>query len=102
MGTWVHWVLYDLPVSTTSLPAKLPADETLPNGARQGITDFKKVGYGGPYPPPGKPHRYFCKLYALDTALALKPRATEAQVLKAMEGHVLAETSLMGSYQRGH
>jgi Raf kinase inhibitor-like YbhB/YbcL family protein len=100
-GTWVHWVVYDLPASTTLLPAKLPPDEILPDGTRQGITDFKKVGYGGPYPPPGKPHRYFFKLYALDTALALKPRATKQQLLKAMQGHILAETSLMGVYQRG-
>jgi Raf kinase inhibitor-like YbhB/YbcL family protein len=101
MGTWVHWVLYDLPATLSSLPAKTPAVETLPNGARQGITDFKQVGYGGPYPPPGKPHRYFFKLYALDTALGLKARATKPQLLKAMEGHILAETSLMGTYQRG-
>jgi Raf kinase inhibitor-like YbhB/YbcL family protein len=101
MGTWVHWVLYDLPASATSLPAKLPTDETLPSGARQGTTDFKKIGYGGPYPPRGKPHRYFFKLYALDMTLALKPRATKPQVLKAMQGHILAETSLMGTYQSG-
>ena len=100
MGTWVHWVLYGLPSKTSELPEKLPAVDTLPDGARQGITDFKRTGYGGPCPPPGKRHRYYFKLYALDTELVLKPRATKAALLKAMESHVLAEASLMGTCQR--
>ena len=100
VGTWVHWVLYDLPVTTTDLAEKVPTSETLPTGAKQGINDFKRVGYGGPCPPPGKPHRYYFKLYALDADLALKPRATKAELLRAMEGHLLAEGQLMGTYQR--
>jgi hypothetical protein len=78
----------------------VPATETLPNGAKQGLNDFRRVGYGGPCPPPGRPHRYFFKLYALDTELALKPRATKQDLVRAMAGHVLAEAQLMGTYQR--
>ena len=100
MGTWVHWVLYGLPGTTTSLPENVVASEMLSGGARQGLTDFRRVGYGGPCPPPGKPHRYFFKLYALDTELALKPRATKAELVSAMTGHVLAEGTLMGTYGR--
>lgn len=99
-GTWVHWVLYVLPASTRNLPERLPTNDTLPNGVKQGLTDFKRTGYGGPCPPTGNPHRYFFKLYALDTELELEPRATKQQLLKAMQGHILAEASLMGEYQR--
>ena len=99
-GTWVHWVIYGLPAEARELPAALPGAETLPDGARQGLNDFGRVGYGGPCPPPGKPHRYFFKLYALDTVLTLKPRATKAELLQAMEGHILAEAHAMGVYQR--
>ena len=77
-----------------------PEPETLPSGAKQGINDFKRVGYGGPCPPPGKPHRYYFKLYALDAALLLKPRATKQGLLRAMDGHILAEARLSGTYQR--
>lgn len=100
MGTWVHWVLYDLPADSTGLPEGVPMAGTLDNGAKQGITDFKKVGYGGPCPPSGKPHRYFFKLYALDKKLDLEPGMKKSDVLKAMEGHVLAEGQLMGTYGR--
>ena len=99
-GTWVHWVLYDLPITATDLAVNVPALETLPSGAKQGINDFKRVGYGGPCPPPGKPHRYYFKLYALDAALLLKPRATKQELLRAMDGHILAEARLSGNYQR--
>jgi Raf kinase inhibitor-like YbhB/YbcL family protein len=99
-GTWVHWVLYDLPAGTADLPEGLSKAASLPNGARQGINDFRRTGYGGPCPPPGKPHRYFFKLYALDAELPLKPRATKPELLRAMEGHILAEAQLMGTYQR--
>jgi len=99
-GTWVHWVLYDLPVSTTELAENIEKSQYLPGGAKQGLNDFRRLGYGGPCPPPGKPHRYFFKLYALDRVLDLKPGATKADVLKAMGGHVLAEGQLMGTYQR--
>lgn len=100
MGTWVHWVLFNLPAERRDLPEEVPAQETLPDGTRQGLNDFKRVGYGGPCPPPGKPHRYYFKLYALAIALDLKPRATKAQVLEAGKGHVLGETQLMGRFGR--
>lgn len=100
VGTWVHWVVYDLPADTSKLPEGLPTTDTLSGGGKQGINDFRKTGYGGPCPPPGKPHRYFFKLYALDAPTNLKPRATKADVLRATEGHVLAQAELMGTYER--
>jgi Raf kinase inhibitor-like YbhB/YbcL family protein len=100
VGTWVHWVLYDLPASTSELPEATPKSQFTPGGARQGLNDFRHLGYGGPCPPPGKPHRYFFKLYALDVQLDLKPGATKKEVEHAMEKHVLAQGQLMGTYQR--
>jgi hypothetical protein len=100
MGTWVHWVLYDLPANTSKLPEDVAKTEIISNGAKQGMNTWPRLGYGGPCPPPGKPHRYFFKLYALDTMLDLKPGLTKKDLLKAMEGHVLAEGQLMGTYQR--
>lgn len=100
VGTWVHWVVYDLPADITGLPQGLPTTDTLPVGGQQGRNDFRTIGYGGPCPPPGKPHRYFFKLYALDAPTNLKPRATKADVLHAIEGHVLAQTELVGTYRR--
>ncbi len=100
VGTWVHWVIYDIPAEVTELPEAVPASEQLDNGARQGRNDFKRIGYGGPCPPRGNPHRYFFKLYALDTFLGLKPGAKKKDVLRAMEGHVLAQAELMGTYKR--
>lgn len=100
MGTWVHWVLYDLPPSINELSENMPKDKTLSNGAKQGITDFKNIGYGGPCPPSGI-HRYFFKLYALDTKLNLESGATKKQVEDAMKGHVIAQTELIGKYKRG-
>lgn len=99
-GTWVHWVLYDLPADTRELPEGVPAQETLPNGAKQGLNDFRRVGYGGPCPPPGPVHRYFFKLYALDGRTNLRPRATKQQLLDAVKGHILAEAQLVGRYKR--
>ena len=99
-GTWVHWVLYNIPAGTTDLPEHVPVTETLAGGAQQGRNDFKRIGYGGPCPPLGKPHRYFFTLYALDAKLRLAPGATKAAVLRAIEGHLLAEAPLMGVYQR--
>jgi Raf kinase inhibitor-like YbhB/YbcL family protein len=96
---WVHWVLYDLPSSLTGLPAGMPASEKLPAGGIQGRTDFGSIGYGGPCPPKGT-HRYFFKVYALDTMLNLKPGVTKKELLKAMQGHILDEGALMGKYQR--
>lgn len=100
VGTWVHWVLYDLPPSTAGLYEGVPRSPELANGAKQGLNDFKRIGYGGPCPPPGKPHRYYFKLYALDIVLGLKAGATKADVEKAMKGHILAQGQLMGTYQR--
>jgi Raf kinase inhibitor-like YbhB/YbcL family protein len=99
MGTWVHWVLYNLPADTRELAEDIPPEETLPNGAKQGITDFGRIGYGGPCPPGGT-HRYFFRIYALDTQLALEAGASKSQLLKAMEGHILAQGELMGKYKR--
>ena len=100
VGTWVHWVLYGLPAEARELPEGVPPDETLSNGARQGLTDFRRVGYGGPCPPPGSYHRYYFKLYALDTKLNLPSKATKSQLLEAMKGHILAVTQLIGRYKR--
>lgn len=102
-GSFVHWVLYDLPPATRSLPEGIPAFEVLRElgGARQGKTDYGRVGYGGPCPPPGKPHRYQFTLYALNTVLGLKGGPTKAEVERAMEGHVVAQARIVGTYQRG-
>ena len=100
VGTWVHWVLFDLPADAKELSEGIAKQEQLSNGARQGRNDFGKIGYGGPCPPPGKPHRYFYKLYALDSKLNLKAGATKADVERAMKGHVLAQAELMGRYGR--
>ncbi len=99
-GTWVHWLLYDLAGDNKSLAENLPKTEKLSNGTRQGRNDFGRIGYGGPCPPPGKPHRYFFKLYALDTEVGLEAGATKAEVEQAIEGHVLAKAELMGRYGR--
>ena len=95
---WVHWVLLDLPPDATGLPAAAAAG-SLPAGAREGINDWRRMGYGGPCPPIGR-HRYFFKLYALDTALPGLATPTKAQLEAAMKGHVLAEAELMGTYQK--
>lgn len=94
VGTWVHWVLYDLPGDTSAIP------EAVMGIGVEGLNDFRKSGYGGPCPPKGKPHRYFFKVYALDTGLGLKPGASKGEVEKAMQGHVLAQGQLMGKYGR--
>ena len=99
MGTWVHWVIYNLPANTAELPEAVPAEQELRSGARQGRNDFKKIGYGGPCPPGGT-HRYYFKLYALDTVLNLPAGATKAELREALQGHVLAQGQLMGRYKR--
>lgn len=99
-GTWVHWVLFNLPAQARELNESVPTTETLANGAKQGKNDFGNIGYGGPSPPKGKPHRYFFKLYALDVNLDLPPGAIKAELEKAMKGHTLAEGQLMGTYKR--
>jgi hypothetical protein len=95
--TWVHWVLYDLPPETTSLPEGVAAS-TL--HARDGLNDWKRIGYGGPCPPIGR-HRYFFKLYALDRKLGDLHRPTSTQLQHAIAGHVVAEATLIGTYEKG-
>jgi len=99
-GTWVHWVLYDLPANNRELSEGVAKQEQLPSGARQGRNDFGKIGYGGPCPPPGKPHRYFFKLYALDTMLGGAKITNKADLLAAMKGHIVAQAELMGKYKK--
>ena len=99
-GTWVHWVLYDLPPDTRELPESSSRQEHLENGAKQGKNDFGKIGYGGPCPPAGPPHRYFFKLYALDQTTGLQAKAAKQQVLDAIKGHTLGEAQLIGTYKR--
>ncbi len=99
VGTWVHWVIYNLPASASELHEAVPPEKDLKNGARQGRNDFRKIGYGGPCPPGGT-HRYYFKLYALDIVLNLPAGATKADLLKATEGHVLDQGQLMGRYKR--
>jgi hypothetical protein len=96
--TWVHWVLYNMPPTTQGL-AQAVTPRDLPAGARQGANDWKRTGYGGPCPPIGR-HRYFHKLYALDTLLPELGPATKADVEAAMKGHVLAQAELMGTYEK--
>jgi Raf kinase inhibitor-like YbhB/YbcL family protein len=99
MGTWVHWVLFDLPPETRNLPENIPPSETLEGGGTHGVNDFRRLGYGGPCPPGGT-HRYYFKIYALDKKMGLSAGSTKAQLLKAMEGHVMAEGELIGRYKR--
>ncbi|MFQ5830644.1 MAG: YbhB/YbcL family Raf kinase inhibitor-like protein [Candidatus Methylomirabilia bacterium] len=100
VGTWVHWVLYEIPATVRELPEAVPTRDTVPGTGTQGANDFGKVGYGGPCPPRGPAHRYFFKLYALDTELALRSGKTKRELLKAIEGHVLGQAELVGRYKR--
>lgn len=100
VGTWDHWILFDIPANTMELPSGISHDPELSNGSRSGLNSWMKHGYGGPCPPPGGPHRYFFKLYALDKKLELPATSTKAQVESAMKGHILAESQLMGIYSR--
>ncbi len=99
-GTWVHWVLYGMPPTLRKLSEGLPATDTVADIGRQGVNDFKRVGYRGPCPPRGPAHRYFFRLYALDAQIALPPRKVKVDLLKAIQGHVLGQAELMGRYQR--
>lgn len=98
--TWVHWVLYNLPRKSRGLGEGVKPT-ALPEGAGVGLNDWKRADYGGPCPPIGR-HRYFHKLYALDTVLSIQGHPTKAEVEKAIKGHVLAEATLMGAYQKAH
>lgn len=96
--TWVHWVVYNLSPTTTQLSEAL-RPEDLPPGAAEGVNDWKRIGYGGPCPPIGR-HRYFHKLYALDVVLSEMRRPTKAMVEAAMKGHVIAQSEIVGTYQK--
>jgi Raf kinase inhibitor-like YbhB/YbcL family protein len=99
-GTWVHWVAYDLPASLRQLPEGVPRDGEVKGGGRQGLNDFPSIGYGGPCPPPGKPHRYYFRLYAVDRKVGLKAGASRKEVEQVMKGHVLGKAELMGRHHR--
>ena len=100
VGTWVHWVLYNIPANKNGLSEDLSKKEMLSDGTVQGINDFKRIGYGGPCPPPGKAHRYYFKLYALDILLERKDRMDKTSLLSLIEDHILEEAKLMGKYSR--
>lgn len=99
MGTWIHWLLFDIPATASSLPAAIPQTATLTDGSRYGTNSWGQQRYGGPCPPSGT-HRYFFKVYALDVQLALPADVTNTQLLQKMQGHILAKGELMGVYRR--
>lgn len=99
-GTWVHWVIFNIPGTAHSLPGTVEKKDQLTDGSRQGRNDFRKIGYNGPCPPPGTTHRYYFKLYALNAELTLNPGATKADVERAMEGRILGRAEWTGSYRR--
>ena len=98
MGTWVHWIMWNIPADAAGVAENIPPVKELPNGARQGITDFQCHGYGGPCPPSGT-HRYYFKVYALDTMFEIVNTSTKTELLSAMKGHIIAEGQLMGKYK---
>lgn len=98
-GTWVHWVIFNIPADLRGLPENVPHAPILDNGTRQGLDDSGNNGYGGPCPPSGT-HRYYFKVYALDSMLDLKPGIRKKDLLRAMEGHILVQGELMGKYKR--
>ncbi len=100
VGTWDHWVIFNLPGQTTALPAGVTVDMDLGAGVRHGMNSWKRTSYGGPCPPPGKPHRYFFRLYALSSPVDLPDKATKQELLKAIKPLTLAMTKLMGTYGR--
>ena len=100
VGTWTHWVIWSIPPQATGLPEGVPKTETLENGARQGKNDFGRVGYGGPCPPPGGAHRYFFRLFALDTKLDTKPGAGRSELERDLKGHIVAQAEWMGRFSR--
>ncbi|MFZ0395204.1 MAG: YbhB/YbcL family Raf kinase inhibitor-like protein [Terracidiphilus sp.] len=99
-GTFTHWLIWNLPARHSELPQGVPGRETFDDGARQGANDFGRIGYEGPCPPHGRPHRYFFRLYALDTALNLESGASRQDLDRAMKGHVLAQADWMGVFGR--
>jgi Raf kinase inhibitor-like YbhB/YbcL family protein len=99
-GTWTHWIIWNIPSPAALLPEAVPPNESLDNGARQGRNDFNRIGYGGPCPPPGRPHRYFFRLYAVDARLDLKPGSARSELESAMKPHVVAQAEWMGMFKR--
>ena len=99
MGTWVHWVVYNIAPNQAGFGENVPTGSRTPDGAVQGVTDFGTEGYGGPCPPSGT-HRYYFKVYALDMELSINGQATKKQVVDAMKGHILAQGQIMGRYKR--
>ena len=99
-GTWVHWVIFNIPGNARALHGGFEKKDQPADGTRQGQNDFRKIGYNGPCPPPGKPHRYFFKLYALDSQLSVSAGATKGEVERAMKSHILARAEWMGRYWR--
>jgi Raf kinase inhibitor-like YbhB/YbcL family protein len=98
-GVWVHWVCYDIPVAVTGFFEGIPKSDSLPEGGKQGISDFGNNGYGGPCPPAGT-HRYFFKIYALDKVLGLPAGKSKKEIERAVQGHILAKSDLVGVYSR--
>jgi len=99
-GTWVHWVIFNIPPTTQELKPGVEKKDQLPDGTRQGQNDFRKIGYNGPCPPPGRPHRYFFRLYALNSKLTLPAGTSKSDLERAMEGHVVAHAEWVGRYRR--
>ena len=100
VGTWVHWVIYNIPADVNKLDEGVPRKDTLSNGIAQGKNDFGYIGYGGPCPPKGNPHRYFFKLYALDVETHFEPGLTKAELLDKIKDHTIRKTEFYGKYQR--
>ena len=99
IGIWVHWILFNIPADQKELQEDIPRDKVLANGSMQGVTNFESTGYGGPCPRIGT-HRYYFRFFALDSVLDIEPGATKEQLLKEMEGHVIATSELMGRYRK--
>ena len=100
VGTWTHWIIWNILAKSVGLPEGVPKAEESGDGTRQGKNDFRRIGYGGPCPPVGKPHRYFFKLYALDAKLDVKAGVNRKELERAMKGHMLSQTEMMGKYGR--
>ncbi len=99
-GVWVHWVIYNIPASLAGLPGAVAKTDKVPGIGTQGVNDFGRMGYDGPCPPPGRPHRYYFTLYAIDCELDLMPGLTKKNVLISLQGHILAQSQWMGTFQR--
>jgi Raf kinase inhibitor-like YbhB/YbcL family protein len=99
-GTWIHWVIYDLPPSLRTLPEGVPQTPKRDDGSKQGTNDFKKIGYNGPCPPRGSEHRYYFTLFALDAPTGLAPGATKADLVQAIQAHTLGNAHMIGRYAR--